>query len=142
MAKLANSRHEAFARHLAKGRSQVEAYRLAGFDDPSNASRLATQKDLVDRVEQLKSAAARRAEVSTEFVLSGIKRLTKSADLKVSAKAYEMLAKHLGLFEHTKRVEHSGSVLQEHVDLTGLEQSDFQRMREIVEKARHGRRAD
>ena len=62
---LKNARHEKFAQELAKGKSQVEAYRLAGFKpNESHASRLVANGKVAARVAELKAAAAEKAVVT------------------------------------------------------------------------------
>jgi phosphohistidine phosphatase SixA len=62
---LSNARHERFAQELAKGATADEAYQLAGFKaNRGNASRLKANENTVARVEEILSAAARRAETT------------------------------------------------------------------------------
>jgi phage terminase small subunit len=62
---LKNSRHERFAQELAKGHSQVGAYKLAGYvEDRTAASRLSTNANVVARVLELKKKAAERTIVT------------------------------------------------------------------------------
>lgn len=70
MPALENPRHERFAQELAKGRSQVEAYGLAGYMiDDGAASRLSGNVRVQDRVRELLDRAASRAEVSKSWVM-------------------------------------------------------------------------
>ena len=56
---LKNARHERFAQELAKGKSQAEAYALAGFKpNRHNAARLNTNETVSTRVKELKARAA------------------------------------------------------------------------------------
>ncbi len=71
---LENPRHEIFAREIAKGASQREAYRAAGFegDDRSmdaNAARLIAVDKVAARVQEIQAAAAKRAEITIERTL-------------------------------------------------------------------------
>ena len=67
---LANSRWERFAQELAQGKSQTEAYVAAGYKgDRTVASHLATKRNIVERVHELKSATAARAAVTRESIL-------------------------------------------------------------------------
>jgi len=62
---LKNSRHEKFAQELAKGKSQLDAYRAAGFKpNESHASRLVSNGKVAARVAELKNAAAEKAVVT------------------------------------------------------------------------------
>jgi phage terminase small subunit len=58
---LDNSRHEAFAQHLAKGLSASEAYTKAGYaESRSAASRLSTNVNISARVVELQNKSADR----------------------------------------------------------------------------------
>lgn len=62
---LDNARHERFAQELAKGVSQVEAYRLAGYErNESHASRLVSNGKVAERVAELKQEAAAVAVIT------------------------------------------------------------------------------
>src|SRR4051812_24033431 len=75
---LKNARWERFAQELAKGKSQTEAYALAGYTgDRTAASRLATNVNILGRVTELKKRGAERAELSIETVT---RRLVGIAD--------------------------------------------------------------
>lgn len=65
MGVLKNARHEKFAQELAKGKSQVDAYALAGFKaNESHASRLVANGKVAARVGELKERAAEKAAVT------------------------------------------------------------------------------
>lgn len=67
---LSNTRHERFAQELFAGKTADEAYVLAGFKrNRGNASRLKADESILARVEELKSAAAERAQVTRADVL-------------------------------------------------------------------------
>lgn len=62
---LKNARHERFAQELAKGKSQSEAYPLAGFKpNRHNAARLNTNETIQARVVELKEKAADKAVIT------------------------------------------------------------------------------
>lgn len=67
MSVLPNARHESFAQALAKGKTQDEAYQIAGYK-PSrhHASRLATKGNVVARVAELQGRVAKKVEVTIE----------------------------------------------------------------------------
>lgn len=166
MARLDNQRWEAFARSLAKGRSAAESYRKAGYeDDTGNASKLTANHSIQARVTELQQAAARRAEVSVEFVLTNAKELLARClqktpvmerdeegnmvpsgewkfDASGAAKALDMIAKHLAMYDRTVKVEHSGTVTTQTVDLAGLSPEKFAQLRDIVQEAQTKKRAD
>ncbi len=69
MSVLDNSRHEAFAQHLAKGKSATEAYEKAGYKgDRTAASRLSTNVNVQRRVAELQEKAAERTVVTVEDI--------------------------------------------------------------------------
>src|SRR4051812_14278827 len=69
MAILPNPRHEAFARALAIGKTQSEAYAEAGYrPSEPHASRLAGNGKVVARLAELLGRAATRAVVSVETI--------------------------------------------------------------------------
>lgn len=62
---LKNARHERFAQELAKGRSQLKSYTLAGYKpDDGAAARLSGNVRVQERVAELKSRAAEKAIVT------------------------------------------------------------------------------
>jgi hypothetical protein len=63
MGVLKNSRREKFAQAVAKGKSQVDAYRVAGFvPNDGHAARMAAKPDVRERILELKERAAEKAE--------------------------------------------------------------------------------
>lgn len=71
---LENPRHEIFAREIAKGASQREAYANAGYEGDersmdANAARLIADDRVATRVEEIQAAAAKRAEITIERTL-------------------------------------------------------------------------
>lgn len=71
---LSNPRHERFAQELAKGMSQTEAYKLAGYSASDETARrtasvLMTKHDVVARVAELQQRGAVRAEVTVESLI-------------------------------------------------------------------------
>jgi phage terminase small subunit len=82
MASLENSRHEAFAQALAKGKSAYEAYTQAGYTaNRKNAWRLKTNEDVRGRVSELTGNAADKAEWTAADRLKSLK-LIHDAQLK------------------------------------------------------------
>jgi hypothetical protein len=85
---LKNPRHETFAQYLAQGKTQDEAYKLAGFK-PSrgNASHLSDKQSIRDRVHQLTTkivtkeatATAKKAAVTLESLVEMQKKLYDKA---------------------------------------------------------------
>ncbi|WP_292534066.1 terminase small subunit [Methylocystis sp.] len=71
---LENPRHEIFAREIAKGASQREAYRAAGYEGDersmdANAARLIADDRVAIRVQEIQATAAKRAEITIERTL-------------------------------------------------------------------------
>jgi len=82
MPALTNARHEAFAQHVAKGRSADEAYKLAGYSPSrSAASRLSANVNVQDRIAELVSRGADRAEIDIMRTLTELTRIG-TADLR------------------------------------------------------------
>lgn len=70
MPALANARHERFAQELAKGKSQSEAYHLAGYEPSEpNASRLTRNDKVQARVAELQERAAIKTEVTAASLI-------------------------------------------------------------------------
>ena len=71
-----NARQEAFARNIAEGRSQREAYKRAGYTPASdsvadvNASRLLRHAQVQSRVRELQAAQAEASQITAERLLA------------------------------------------------------------------------
>lgn len=73
---LSNPKHERFARELAKGKSQADAYEKAGYTpSEQHASRLARNGKISARVSELLEGAAKRAEISIADVISELAKI-------------------------------------------------------------------
>ena len=108
---LQNARHERFAQELAKGASQVEAYRAAGYAaHESSASRLLTNAKISARVDELKAAAAERAIVTIYDIADQLdedRTFAREQEAPAAAITATMgKAKVLGLIPD--RIEHTG----------------------------------
>lgn len=67
---LKNAKHELFAQELAKGKSEIEAYALAGYKrDDGNASRLTGYDSVKDRVAELLGKVAAKTEITIEGLI-------------------------------------------------------------------------
>lgn len=76
MAVLKNPKHERFAVELAKGKSQADAYKKAGYKpSEQHASRLARNGKISARVSALLQGAAKRAEISIADVISELAKI-------------------------------------------------------------------
>lgn len=112
---LKNARHERFAQELAKGKSQVDAYKTAGFKPhDSAAARLFGNVRVADRVSELKSRAAEKAVITAADIARQLDEDRSFArDLKQAAAAVSASmgkAKVLGLIVDRSNVEHGGTI--------------------------------
>jgi phage terminase small subunit len=116
---LKNARHERFAQELAKGKSQVDAFTLAGYAAKgaaarANSSRLLTDANVANRVAELKGRAAERAVTTAADIAQQLDedrqfaRELKQAAAAVSASMGK--AKVLGLIIDRAKVEHDGQI--------------------------------
>lgn len=109
---LANAKHEAFARELAKFTSVYKAYKLAGYKEGSsfkpNARKLAQNVDIKARVAHLQRVSGVTVAVDSAYVQ---RKLVEIADIPIDTdqvkigdqlKALEMLGKLNGLFAPEK----------------------------------------
>lgn len=87
---LDNAKHERFAQEVAKGKTQEEAYKEAGYiGDRTAASRLSTNVNVQARIAEL----LERAAVRTEITVAGItERLLKIAEKGEQTEEAAMLA--------------------------------------------------
>ena len=77
---LKNTRNEAFARELAKGKTQDEAYEAAGYKpDDGHASRLAGNGRIIARVGELQNKAAERLVVTVASLIAEAEEARKGA---------------------------------------------------------------
>lgn len=81
-----NARQEAFAQHLAKGMSQAEAYKAAGYDSEGNAaevnaSRLLRTDKVASRVRELQEASAEAAVVDAATLSDQLETIREKAML-------------------------------------------------------------
>lgn len=81
MPALDNAKHERFAQLLAKGRSQTDAYREAGYKgDRTAASRLSTNVNVIARLAELQSRAADRTVISVASITESLLRIAQKAE--------------------------------------------------------------
>lgn len=68
---LKSPKHERFAQELAKGKTELQAYELAGYKpDDGNASKLASRLEIRARIQEITGAAAVRAEVTVASLIA------------------------------------------------------------------------
>jgi hypothetical protein len=77
---LKNPRHEKLAQLLAKGTAAGAAYQQAGYKpDRGHASRLASNGNIQQRVEELRGAGAKRAEITLQKLIERADELCRGA---------------------------------------------------------------
>ncbi len=108
---LTNPRHERFAQELAKGKTQIEAYELAGYEpNESHASRLVRNGKVSARVDELLAQAAERAVITVHDIVDQLdedRTFARSLEAPGPAITATMgKAKVLGFL--TEKVEHTG----------------------------------
>jgi hypothetical protein len=108
---LSNARWERFAQELAKGKTQDEAYKLAGYKpNAGNASRLKGNDKIADRVREILGKVAKKTEVTIETIAAqldedrSLAHAAEQAGAAVSATLGK--AKLYGLL--AEKHEHSG----------------------------------
>jgi phage terminase small subunit len=126
-----SARQRKFAQELATGKSQVEAYEEAGYKpDRGHAARLAANGSVIEEVERIHAAAARRADIDLDFLIlraDSIRlRALDEGELSVALAALKELGILTGLRveRRQEQVNHSGLVGVTTVDLV-------KRMREL-----------
>jgi phage terminase small subunit len=134
MPPLKNSRQERFAQELAKGKSQVEAYALAGYKPhDSAAARLFGNVRIRDRVTELKERAAEKAEVTVADIVRQLDEDREFARAKDSAAAAVSAtmgkAKVLGLI--IERHRHG-------LDLSGVTDEELEVLERILSRSAPG----
>jgi phage terminase small subunit len=143
MAVLANVRHERFCQELAKGKTNAEAYELAGYQSvgataSAAATRLLKDVKIQGRLADIQKRGAERAEITVASVTEHLSRIALKAEalgeapgLNVAKGAWETAAKLHGLMIERKEVR-TGS-------LDELPADTISRVREqlIVARTRH-----
>ena len=86
MPTLENPKHERFAQELAKGRTQAEAYKSAGYaPSEPNASRLKSNDKVAARVAEIQERAAIRTEVTVATITERLLAIATKAEGKDEA---------------------------------------------------------
>jgi hypothetical protein len=86
MPALDNAKHERFAQEIAKGASNREAYRSAGYETKSeaatdaNASRLLSDDKVRSRIAEIQERAATRAEITVASITENLARIARKAE--------------------------------------------------------------
>lgn len=136
MSILPNARHEKFAQALAAGVNATEAYATAGYKgDRTAASRLSTNVNISQRVRELQSKAAVKAEWSAAERLSALKRITDAAEkddprvaVSAIAEANKMQGSHAPT--HHRHAGPNGGPIPT-VDLTKLSGDELDQLESI-----------
>jgi hypothetical protein len=88
---LTNPKWELFAQELAKGKTQTEAYELAGYKgDRTTASRLATNANVIARVNELLQRAANRVEISISSLTERLIRISDKSEAIAEPAGYSV----------------------------------------------------
>lgn len=106
MPALKNAKHEKFAQALAGGKSATEAYAEAGYKgDRTAASRLSTNVNVCQRVDEIRRKAAEKAEWSAAERLLALKEIFEAArkeDRRVAVSAIAEANKMQGSYAPSK----------------------------------------
>lgn len=121
MGALSNPRHERFAQELAKGKSQIEAYEVAGYrPNPSAASRLSDDVNICERVAEIQERGAMRTEVTIASLTADLlelkdagKSLGEAPGFQVARAAIMDIAKLNGLIVDKSQSDVSADVKTE-----------------------------
>jgi len=108
MGVLTNQRHERFAQELAKGKSTLEAYELAGYEpNRGNATTLKANESILNRVVELQQTQWDKAELDRNWVIERLKTIETKAFEKGqygNAKScVELIGKDMGMFRDSER---------------------------------------
>jgi phage terminase small subunit len=107
---LRNTRHERFAQLLAQGKSATEAYVGAGYKDSKyarcTASHLATNRNVQERVDELKQKVAKKMEITQESLIAEAEEIRELAIRDKQYNAALGAVKEKGILSG-KRVEKS-----------------------------------
>lgn len=97
MPALENPRHERFAQELAKGKTQAEAYQIAGYaPSEPNASRLTSNEKVQARVAEIQERGAIRAEVTVSTLLEELEAARIAALAAATPQSSAAVAASLG----------------------------------------------
>lgn len=132
---LQKPRWEIFAQQVAKGETTIVAYEKAGYNrNIGNASRLAKQQLIIQRVQEIHANAARRADISVQRVVEGIGSIAFNEDGTVShtnqLRGYELLGRYLSIFQDNLNVTTTSDLAQRMRDA----QKRLRELRDITPK--------
>ncbi len=130
---LRNPRRERFGQELAKGKTQIEAYKLAGYKpNRGDAAVLANNPEIVDRVKQILANSARRAEISvasiTKMFMEDHKLAVELGQASAAVSAAQAIAKLHGLMVDRNEVQQ----LTASVDLSRLNRDQLTALAELL----------
>jgi hypothetical protein len=108
---LRNPRHETFVQLLLQGETATDAHEKAGYArDDANATRLAKNPAVIERLTELQSAVAEKTQVTVESLVNELEEARKRADsldqLSAVVKAISEKARISGLM--VQKVEVGG----------------------------------
>ncbi len=77
---LRNARHELFCQEIAKGKTQDEAYELAGYKaDRGNASHLRDRPDITERIQQLTTQLSKKTVRTADSIMNKLEMIADKA---------------------------------------------------------------
>lgn len=86
MPALENHKHELFAQGLAKGKTQIEAYKEAGYKpDDGAAARLSGKVRIKERVAELQERAAVRTEITVANITERLLKIAEKGETSTEA---------------------------------------------------------
>jgi phage terminase small subunit len=110
---LKNQRYERFAQELAKGRSALEAYEIAGYKpNRGNASVLKANPIISGRVAELQTRMVAEVVLTKEWIIEqlieNVKKDKENGSGAVANKALELLGREKGMFIERREVGEPG----------------------------------
>lgn len=125
MPPLSNTKHEAFAQALAKGKSASDAYEAAGFKpNRGNAATLKANQSVRRRVAELQNKAAGRAAVTIQTIADQLDEdrafAQEQGQATAAITATMNKAKLLGLYSEKRELSGPGGGPIQTMDLTNL----------------------
>ncbi len=110
------AKQERFCKEYITDFNGSQAAIRAGYSESTAkeiASENLTKPNIVARIEELKQPIEERLGITAEFVLNGFKQLAKSGEKDSDKnKAFENLAKYIGLFEKHNQQKSGKQVIQ------------------------------
>lgn len=137
MACLPQYRWEQFALGLARGKTQIAAFKEAGYGQDKNpsssASKLAARPEIIARVEELLILECKAAGISRAWVLVRLRRLALKCEREeqyaVARQCYRDLGDAIGIFEKRQSIKFEWDG-----DLSKLSDAQLDKLQAGIEK--------